>query len=552
MKNDHNWTTSMKVGEAIVDLLSGRIYRTLPIALKELVSNAWDADAENVKIFIHEEKKQIAIIDDGSGMNKKQLKNYVDIAMSNKPSKSTSDEGRPIIGHYGIGVLSALPFCKNIRVQTTVSGSDEINVLNISSNTWIDSQGHRKPPTDKELTVTCPGRTEKDKRFIDQKGTTIILEDIFPAEWEFITKPANPRKKDYMSLEGVERIKWFLSQYSPIQYNKEDNVYYNFFKEAVDYHPMNLYFNGEKLYRNAISNSKALEKNEFVSICDGKIKFKYLIVSPLKTVEPEDLRGLQIRLRNVAIGLPTHFDIYKRSAKLYGRMKYLGGEIEIISGFEEQLSLDREAIINCPEWIEFSDYFRKKLENLASLIEKWAEAETNLSAFAIKSGVSVNETNLGFLNKQAIRKSTKSKRAASANSQNELKESAIKSLSKIGYKIKEVSSNQINQLIEVDHKQKTVLIKESKSSIPILDYNKIRIFEIDKAISKSKIAEMINKEKISFNYDHPLFKSVKNKTVIKEIISILFYLFNDSNSIDILEKFEHLLYKVFKEKHEES
>jgi len=548
MKNNHTWSTNMKVGEAIVDLLSGRIYRTLPIALKELVSNAWDADAENVQIFIHEDKKQIAIIDDGSGMNQDQLKNYVNIAISNKPSKSTSDKGRPIIGHYGIGVLSALPFCKNIRVQTTILGSEEINVLNISSNTWIDEEGHRKPTTGKELTVTFPGRTENDNRFTRQQGTTIILENIFPAEWKFITKPANPRKKDYMSLQGVDRIKWFLKQYSPIEYKKDDHVYYDFFRKINNYKSMNLFFNGEKLYRNAISNATELEKNEQVTICDGKVKFKYLIVTPLKTVEPEDLRGLQIRLRNVAIGLPTHFDLYKRSAKLYGRMKYLGGEIEIISGFEEQLSLDRENIINCPEWIEFSDYFKKKLENLASLIEKWAEAETNLSAYAIKSGVSVDKTDLGFLSQNAIRKSTKSKRASSATSQNELRDNAIKSLSKIGYKFKEIANDEIDELIEVDHEKKIVLVKETKSTFPIIEYKKIKIFEIEKSITKTKIAKMFDKNRISFNYDHPLFKSVKNKSVIKEIISILYYLVNNNDSEDFLDKFEQILYSYFEKK----
>ncbi|MCK4788077.1 MAG: ATP-binding protein, partial [Desulfobacteraceae bacterium] len=114
MTDSNEWKTKVHVGEAIVDLLSQRIYRTLSIALKELVSNAWDADADCVQIFIHEDKKQIAIIDDGRGMTKKELKNYVNIAISGKPKEKNTLGGRPTIGHYGIGVLSALPFCKKI------------------------------------------------------------------------------------------------------------------------------------------------------------------------------------------------------------------------------------------------------------------------------------------------------------------------------------------------------------------------------------------------------------------------------------------------------
>ena len=138
MTNGEEWSTSVEVGESIVDLLSGRIYRTLSIALKELVSNAWDADAKNVQILIHEDKKQIAIIDDGKGMTRDELENYVNIAISKKSNQTTSQEGRPIIGNYGIGVLSTLPFCKKVTVQTTVKDSDEINFISISSEKWID------------------------------------------------------------------------------------------------------------------------------------------------------------------------------------------------------------------------------------------------------------------------------------------------------------------------------------------------------------------------------------------------------------------------------
>ena len=362
MSHGEEWATKIKVGEAIIDLLSGRIYRTLPIALKELVSNAWDADAENVRIYIHEDKKQIAIIDDGTGMTKEELEKYVDIAITSKSQKQKTYGGRPMVGHYGIGVLSALPFCRKITVQTTVEGSEEINFLTITSDRWIDDEGHRKPPSEKELTVECPGRTEHDNRLLQEHGTTILLEDVFPAEWDIIIEPAKPHRKDYMGFDGIKRIKWFLQQYSPIEYHPTAHPYVDFFTPPTSYKPMKLFFNGEQLFRNAIKRTKELERNEGTSVADGKIVFRYLIVSPMINVEPEDLRGLQIRMKNVAIGLPTHFEIYKRSPKLYGRMKYIGGEIEILKGFENQLSLDRENIITCPEWLEFSEFFRSKLE----------------------------------------------------------------------------------------------------------------------------------------------------------------------------------------------
>jgi len=548
MTDGIEWSTKMKVGEAIIDLLSGRIYRTLPIAMKELVSNAWDADAESVQIFIHEDKKQIAIIDGGKGMTKEELKNYVNVAITSKPKKQKSAGGRPIIGHYGIGVLSALPFCRKIIIQTTVEGSDEINFLTITSDKWIDDEGHRKPPSEKELTVKFPGRTEHDNRFLKEHGTTILLEDIFPGEWNFITEPANPHRKDYMGFDGIKRIKWFLQQYAPIEYDLKAHPYVEFFKPPKSYKPMNLFFNGEQLFRNAIGRAKELERNEKATVADGKVVFRYLIVSPMRTVEPEDLRGLQLRMKNVAIGLPTHFEIYKRSAKLYGRMKYIGGEIEILKGFENQLSLDRENIITCPEWLEFSEFFRDKLVEHANSLQDLADAEATLGALAVSSGVSPKKAEYGFLSEKAVRPSTKKKRASSAKSKKDLKEKTKKTMQKVGYKIEEISKPKNDTIpISVDHKKKVVYIaSEREEDFPLVSTSDGSIFEIETIVDEEKIAKMIDDKSIAFNYGHPLFTISKDRKTIKEIISIVYILRAQEKITEAgLKAFNRMLLEIY-------
>jgi len=546
MATGDEWSAKIKVGEAIVDLLSNRIYRTLHIALKELVSNAWDADAENVQIFIHEDKRQIAIIDDGSGMTKEELMNYVNIAITNKPQKKETPKGRPVIGHYGIGVLSAIPFCSKITVQTTVEGSEEVNFISISSNKWIDGEGHRKPPTGEELAVECPGRTEYDDRLSEEHGTTVLLEDLFPAEWNIIKEPAKSRKKDYMQFSGLERIKWFLQQYTPIEYHPDANPYVDFFPPPTDYKPIKLYFNGEMLYRNAIEGAKELEKRENVSLADGKVVFRYLIVSPKKNVEPEELRGLQIRMKKVAIGLPTPFDIYTLSPKLYGRMRYIGGEIEILKGFENQLSLDRENIITCPEWIEFSDFFRTRLEKLADSLEDLAKAEALVGALAVSFGVPSETAEYGFLSKKAVRAGTKKKRAYSAKSKQELTINANKSLKKIGYLIKETPLEK--DIISVDHENKVVYISaENKENIPIIKFQEYSLFEVESIVEENYIAKMIDDESIAFNYDHPIFSASKDIKAVKELISIVYFLHYQNRLTDEgLKVFNSIIMQIYK------
>ena len=52
-----------------IDHLGVKLYSTIPPMIAELVSNAWDADANNVYInFKNEGEKTITVSDDGIGM----------------------------------------------------------------------------------------------------------------------------------------------------------------------------------------------------------------------------------------------------------------------------------------------------------------------------------------------------------------------------------------------------------------------------------------------------------------------------------------------------
>ena len=69
-----NSYASFKVNTRLASIL-GESYRSTELALKELVDNSWDADAENVWITLPEPltKNPIIIKDDGSGMTEKQI-----------------------------------------------------------------------------------------------------------------------------------------------------------------------------------------------------------------------------------------------------------------------------------------------------------------------------------------------------------------------------------------------------------------------------------------------------------------------------------------------
>jgi hypothetical protein len=87
--------------------------------LGEAISNAWDADAENVWIYIDADTSTLVIKDDGVGMTDEEFQNkFLKIGYSKRKNSNTdiSPKGRPYIGRKGIGKLALLSCAERISV----------------------------------------------------------------------------------------------------------------------------------------------------------------------------------------------------------------------------------------------------------------------------------------------------------------------------------------------------------------------------------------------------------------------------------------------------
>ena len=84
----------MKIHNNIVEHLGVKLYQNKPTnVIAEFVSNAWDADADNV--FIKLEKAYIAISDDGKGMSFDTLANtYMVIGKSSRNINDLKAKGK--------------------------------------------------------------------------------------------------------------------------------------------------------------------------------------------------------------------------------------------------------------------------------------------------------------------------------------------------------------------------------------------------------------------------------------------------------------------------
>ncbi|MGV3467941.1 ATP-binding protein [Limnobacter sp.] len=111
-----------QVDSRLATLLSQE-YPSSERALKELVDNAWDADAEQVSVTLPKPLSggSIVISDDGNGMTEEELRrHYLAIASDRRSRRGerTARKNRPVKGRKGIGKFSGLMAAATMMLET--------------------------------------------------------------------------------------------------------------------------------------------------------------------------------------------------------------------------------------------------------------------------------------------------------------------------------------------------------------------------------------------------------------------------------------------------
>jgi len=105
------------IDKSHITTIGERLYAESIEFVRELVNNAYDADASLVEIFIREDS--IEIRDNGTGMDREGLTQYFNIGSQQKLySPKSPIYGRDRIGQFGIGKFASLAACKRFEVIT--------------------------------------------------------------------------------------------------------------------------------------------------------------------------------------------------------------------------------------------------------------------------------------------------------------------------------------------------------------------------------------------------------------------------------------------------
>ncbi len=247
-----NWKP-VKLAARVIGHISQGMYRTPSGAVKELISNAYDAGASYAKIHTGFPKfGTFSCEDDGSGISKEKFIQLMEggIGDSDKQAQlnvAVGKNGRPIIGRLGVGLLSLAQICPRFHVRsfhgpTSTAFEDEIKFPPYSRQE-LDrlaetvKEGKKEPiehgeyrivdlPFEKGkhgIIVTTSALRDTyrktmsslerfaNKRFLNSSGS-------YPSFESFIRAIANPKLSSLYFASAYDQLLFGLALASPLPY----------------------------------------------------------------------------------------------------------------------------------------------------------------------------------------------------------------------------------------------------------------------------------------------------------------------------------------------
>lgn len=189
--------TTLATDEKVLARITDGIYRQPASALRELISNAYDADATEVTILTDAPRfSQISIRDNGLGLSPEVVEHMVKhiggsakrsdegppLGVTAKEDSNRSPGGRQLIGKLGIGLFSVAQFTRHFLIITKTKGDLYRTVADITLGS-VGGQQKLLQLTDKGTREIETGHARiwrERSTETDSHGTEIKLLDLLP------------------------------------------------------------------------------------------------------------------------------------------------------------------------------------------------------------------------------------------------------------------------------------------------------------------------------------------------------------------------------------
>jgi hypothetical protein len=188
--------TSLSTNQRIISRVTDGIYREPWAAFRELIANAYDADATSVVVETgapHFDK--VTVRDNGGGMSpdtlaymlrniggsSKRTKSGVKLSTSNASNPDLSPSGRPLIGKIGIGMFAVAQLTQHFQIITKSKGDKVRSSATVLLKTYNETELRNADP-EKEYEagrVKIISETVSEEE-VEAHGTSIILYSLRP------------------------------------------------------------------------------------------------------------------------------------------------------------------------------------------------------------------------------------------------------------------------------------------------------------------------------------------------------------------------------------
>jgi len=333
-----NWPKKITVDKRIITILSGSTYNNFPKALKEIITNSYDADASEVRVSVDVDKETITVEDNGIGMSENDFDFYLRIAGKSRSTREYTLAGRKRVGQFGVGFLSVFPFCRTYNIESTKKGSAEVIFASIPNYKFVEE--NQKISAEIEEIPIQGGRkndpSQINRQFTKIKlvGFTRLAKDFFKHAYQ-----VSNRRETILNYSPLKRLEWELCEDLPIEFDSHNELSEKFaYKSTL---PFRVFLNSPDkfLLRNVhAKNLLETHKGEFETI--GKIKFKYFIATDYKPIKPVEARHLKMRNFNVGVGSRVTFGV-GLEGRTWARLAHITGEVHFLDGMNDLINVAR-------------------------------------------------------------------------------------------------------------------------------------------------------------------------------------------------------------------
>ncbi len=417
---------NIRVSSKILGHISAGIYRSPAGAIKELVSNAFDADATRVEITTNWPSFDIITCrDNGCGMAKKDFKKIMTGGIGDSNKRVATNGGvndltnlqRPIIGWLGIGMLGIAQICHEFKVISHHRESKTAFRASVRLVDFLREKISRVSPDEISKHPIDVGEfiVEEIEYNQDKAGTCVIAWDMrsafirkfretlgenpvpLPSKFSAFLKEIH-RSRSVKNLSDYWQMVWELTLACPIPYarafdwnkievNYELQEWLNHLQKSLNAYQFEIVVDGLSLRKphqyplgapqtpkQEITNGKLFFVSEDGEVYGQPLKLSgYIYLQNSRAVEPMELRGLLVRIRNIAIGT-YDATLFKFPKVPTPRFNWVSGEIYVEEGLEFALNIDRDS------FNELHPHFVRLKEIIHSALKKkiFPEADRTL------------------------------------------------------------------------------------------------------------------------------------------------------------------------------